>query len=245
MAVIASGGVDDTLGALQIGAILAVYLFGIITLQAYTYFRHFPEDKIVFKALVGTVWTLELAHSALVSYEVYRVTIKLYGRPDLVERFIGLGVITVIGGFITMFCQIFFSARLWKVLPRPYAYIGIVCIVLTSIRCVGSSLLGAEAILAPNVKEFRTKWHWLITTLLTVGAAIDVTIAGAMLYFLARKRGHSLNKYVISPSLLQTLCPAPRADVEAKHPHARYLESSPGSIAVSAELVPLPQITSA
>ena len=52
MAVIASGGVDDTLGALQIGAILAVYLFGIITLQAYTYFRHFPEDKTIFKALV-------------------------------------------------------------------------------------------------------------------------------------------------------------------------------------------------
>jgi hypothetical protein len=52
MPVIAGGSLDDTLGALQIGAILAVYLFGIITLQAYTYFRHFPEDKTVFKALV-------------------------------------------------------------------------------------------------------------------------------------------------------------------------------------------------
>jgi hypothetical protein len=49
---------------------------------------------------------LELAHSALVSYEVYRVTITLYGRPDLVVRFVGLGVITVIGGFITMLCQV-------------------------------------------------------------------------------------------------------------------------------------------
>ena len=66
--------------------------------------------------------------------------------------------------------------------------------VLTTTRCIGSSLLGAEAVLAANVEEFRTKWHWLITTLLTVGAAIDVTIAGAMLYFLSSKRGHTLHK---------------------------------------------------
>jgi hypothetical protein len=104
------------------------------------------------------------------------------------------------------------------VLPRPYAYIGIACIVLTTIRCVGSSLLGAEAILAANVQEFRTEWHWLITTLLTVGAAIDVTIAGAMLYFLTRKRDHMLNKYVLFPSpnrFLQVV--SHTFGVEAKH----------------------------
>lgn len=90
--------------------------------------------------------------------------------------------------------QLFFSARVWKALPRPYAYIGIFCMVLTSIRCVASTLLGVEAILATSLDAFRIQWHWLITTLLTVGAAIDIIIAGAMLHFLIRKKGANLGR---------------------------------------------------
>lgn len=52
MVVVRRVNLHDTLGALEIGAFIAIYLFGVVTTQADTYFRSYPEDKLVFKALV-------------------------------------------------------------------------------------------------------------------------------------------------------------------------------------------------
>ena len=43
---------DNTLGALQIGSLLAVFLFGIITVQAYSYYMTFRKDRWPYKTLV-------------------------------------------------------------------------------------------------------------------------------------------------------------------------------------------------
>jgi hypothetical protein len=42
----------DTIGAVQIGAVVGTYLFGIETLQAYYYFRHYPTDGKWLKLMV-------------------------------------------------------------------------------------------------------------------------------------------------------------------------------------------------
>lgn len=42
----------DTIGAVQIGSVVGTYLFGIETLQAYYYFRHYPTDAKWIKAMV-------------------------------------------------------------------------------------------------------------------------------------------------------------------------------------------------
>ena len=43
---------NTTVGALEIGSIIAVFLFGIVTLQAHMYYISFQEDRSSFKALV-------------------------------------------------------------------------------------------------------------------------------------------------------------------------------------------------
>lgn len=42
-----------TLGALEIGAFISIFLFGIVTVQVYLYFRHFPKDNNVLKAVAS------------------------------------------------------------------------------------------------------------------------------------------------------------------------------------------------
>ncbi|KAF8167296.1 hypothetical protein B0H34DRAFT_10093 [Crassisporium funariophilum] len=200
-----STGVPDlnsTFGALQIGSLLSVFLFGIVSLQTHQYFTNFEQDKRLFKTLVIVIWLLELAHTIGVTYEVYRATIVFYGRLETVVRFPGLGVVTLLGGLITMLVQLFFSLRVWKVLPSPYRYIGLVCMVAAATRCIASIFLGCQAIIAPSITEYRIRWKWLITTLLTVGAAIDITIAVSMLYFLIKRRDSELNK---GPRLIDRL----------------------------------------
>lgn len=46
---------DDTLGALEIGAYFAFMLFGALSLQTYIYYRSFPSDLMHCKALVRLI----------------------------------------------------------------------------------------------------------------------------------------------------------------------------------------------
>jgi hypothetical protein len=44
--------VDSTLGAAFIGFAVSCFVFGVLTTQCLTYFRLFPRDKVIYKALV-------------------------------------------------------------------------------------------------------------------------------------------------------------------------------------------------
>jgi hypothetical protein len=46
---------NDTLGALQVGGTVMVFLFGIETLQTYYYFRRYPNDDLWLKLLVSNL----------------------------------------------------------------------------------------------------------------------------------------------------------------------------------------------
>ncbi|KAF8188744.1 hypothetical protein BJ912DRAFT_1143346 [Pholiota molesta] len=204
---------SNTLGALEIGSLFAIFIFGIVTVQMYTYYTTFGKDLWYYKALVASVWyaffmmsslevlelnvssrLLEIGHTLGVSYEMYRDTIVLYGEPQLLTRFQALGSTTAIGGVITLLVQGFFAMRLFHVLPKPYSYVGIFCVLLSLVRCVAAFYLTSQALTLTSVTEYRDRMGSLITTLLVVGAAIDVIIAGSMLYYLAKKRNQGLQR---------------------------------------------------
>jgi hypothetical protein len=44
---------NGSLGALEIGIVLGVFLFGIETLQTFNYYRRFPKDSNLLKATVS------------------------------------------------------------------------------------------------------------------------------------------------------------------------------------------------
>ncbi|KIM37524.1 hypothetical protein M413DRAFT_448339 [Hebeloma cylindrosporum] len=180
---------DSTIGALQIGSSFAIFLFGIVSLQAYLYYDAFPEDSWKYKVLVAAVWILELGHTVGISYEVYHASITLYGKPNELVTFPALGAVISLSGAITLLVQGYFSLRLYRVLPKPYKYIGVFCFLLSAIRCVGSIYLTFPAATARNVSQYNKDWRWLVTSLLVVGTAIDIIIAGSMSWYLAKQRG--------------------------------------------------------
>jgi len=183
----------NTIGALEIGMLIAAFLFGLVSYQAYYYFINFPEDRLYLKVLVSTVLVLEAVHTGCAAYEVYQLTITFYGKgASPTYRYFGLASMTLFGGMITMLVHLFFCARVWKVLPKPWKYIGAVCTAAALARGAGSLVLGSRAIVSKTIVEYRTNWQWLITTLLASGASIDVIIAASMLYFLLSKRNKGL-----------------------------------------------------
>ncbi|KAF8167294.1 hypothetical protein B0H34DRAFT_9929 [Crassisporium funariophilum] len=184
----------NTFGALEIGSSFAVLLFGIVTLQAHLYFSNFSEDRWGFKLLVAAVWFLELGHTILIAYEVYKTTITFYGRPEATIRFPGFGGVTIIGGLITMLVQNFFAYRVWNVLPKPWRYVGLLCATAAVARAVMSIYVGIQGIFSPSMAAHRATYQGLVTTLLVMGATIDVIIAVSMMSFLIRRRGKALTR---------------------------------------------------
>ena len=42
----------NTFGALEIGVAVAIFLFGVVTVQTFMYYQRFPDDRLHFKTLV-------------------------------------------------------------------------------------------------------------------------------------------------------------------------------------------------
>ncbi|KAF8970088.1 hypothetical protein BDZ97DRAFT_1791886 [Flammula alnicola] len=179
---------NNTIGALQIGSLFGVFLFGIVSLQTYNYYNAYRDDGWVNKPLVATIWLLEIAHTLGINYEVYRVTIILYGKPWLLGRFQGIGAVTIFGGGITLIVQTFFALRLSRLLPRPYNHTGIICIIISSLRFIATIYLTVEGIVAINMTVYREKCEWIVSATFIASAVVDITIAVSMMYFLARQR---------------------------------------------------------
>lgn len=44
---------DSTVGAIEIGALISIFLFGLVTVQTYTYVQRYPKDSLMLKLLVS------------------------------------------------------------------------------------------------------------------------------------------------------------------------------------------------
>lgn len=182
----------NTFGAFEVGTLIAVCLFGMVTVQTEFYFREFRDDKRWLKCSVALVWLLEAGHTVGVCFELYRTTIVYAGRPLEYNSFKGIGVATLLGGIITMIVQSFFSLRTWRLLPSPYRYIGLFCIIASVVRCGFSTWLSEIALTATSLVGYLVKNQWLITMLLSMGGALDVVVALSMMYFFLTKRKNAL-----------------------------------------------------
>lgn len=65
-----------TIGALVVGVFVSSFLFGIITVQVHIYFRRFPDDGLVIKALVRllSAFRTSLTHAAQVGTVWYETS---------------------------------------------------------------------------------------------------------------------------------------------------------------------------
>ncbi|KAJ3517474.1 hypothetical protein NLJ89_g472 [Agrocybe chaxingu] len=85
--------IENTFGAIEVGSFGAAFLFGIVTLQCYAYFSQYPGDSKVIRFMVPILWALECTHTALILWEVYRLTIIFYGRAGEVEQYPGFSTV--------------------------------------------------------------------------------------------------------------------------------------------------------
>ncbi|CAA7270139.1 unnamed protein product [Cyclocybe aegerita] len=182
-----------TLGALSVGVLISSFLFGIVTVQAYVYYTRFPEDQMKLKILVAVVWLFELAHCISICHSLYSLTISHYGDPRaLVRPPSTLFLAIIFSGVIGPLVQAFFAERVRVVSGQ--LIIPIICWTLSAVRLAMSLVAASEAFQMTTLAQYQKEWKWLLTTVLAIGAAVDIIVAAALCYHLRIQRSNSHEK---------------------------------------------------
>lgn len=96
--------------------------------------------------------------------------------------------------FWRVFVKAWFAYRVLKFSER--LYIPVFCWFLSFLRCVATVVVAIEAFPAPSIIAFERQWQWLLTFILTVGAAVDIIIAVSFCYFIKQHRATSFGRTV-------------------------------------------------
>ncbi|KAJ7155248.1 hypothetical protein C8R46DRAFT_1356472 [Mycena filopes] len=185
---------DSTLGAVEVGTLLSIFLFGIVTVQVSSYYRNFPNDPWSIKLLVVGIWTVELLHTGLTCANTYTKTITFFGTEA--EQFVlstsfnlSMILVAVIGPVV----QAFYAYRIFKLAHR--ALIPMACWALSLVRFVNLLGIAIAAFATGNLPEFKARFSWLVISSLVLSAFTDILITGTTCYYLVQaNRGQQYRK---------------------------------------------------
>ncbi|KAJ7126013.1 hypothetical protein C8R44DRAFT_874397 [Mycena epipterygia] len=191
-----SPALDGSLGALEIGAVAGTFLFGILTLQTFNYYRQFPGDSKYLKLTIAILWLFELAHTICLQQGIYEMTVTFYGQPSsqiILNPPQSHIVAMFFNGAIDAMVQIFFGNRIRVLSGRLHVFF--LCIVLAILRFACNILVMSSFwIYDMGYAALQSKVHWEVVAACTLGPAGDVLVAVAMCYYLWRRRNSILNQ---------------------------------------------------
>ncbi|KAJ7445331.1 hypothetical protein FB451DRAFT_1412843 [Mycena latifolia] len=177
---------DGTLGALEIGTVAGTFLFGILTLQTFNYYRQFSQDLILLKLTIGTMWFLELGHTIASLHAMYWITVTTYSRPPnafIVQPPRSLILTILFSAGTDALVQVFFGNRIRVLSGRPHVFF--LCIAMAALRFIcDMALMATIWIFNAGFTVLESRVHWVMITASTVGPTADFVIALSMCYYL-------------------------------------------------------------
>ncbi|KAJ7506580.1 hypothetical protein B0H11DRAFT_2219277 [Mycena galericulata] len=195
----------STLGALQIGVLIAYLLMGATTTQAYVYYGRFPGDSRRLKVLVAFVWACDAAHASCIGQTVYQQGITDYTHPERLDFLHKPLVVSILfNGLVGACVQGFFSFRIYSLSKSLYIpiFTGILS-VSRVLFCVLAVVYGTR----PNLTLqgfFQAQANWMPYTLWIVSTVTDLIIAAAMVHWLLRQR-HSLKNHARTVAIVDKI----------------------------------------
>jgi len=186
--------INATIGALEVGILICMFLLGVSTVQAYVYYSRFQLDNWKIKAMVASVLALEWAHSICIAHTFYTITVLEYGHIEkLVTTSISLRISIIFCSAVSSMVQMFFANRVRRFTGKPH--IAIFCYVLIVWRVGVGMVAAAGAMENTNIIVFKAKYKWIMM-FYALGTTIDLTIAISLCYSLIKHRKTSIKKTV-------------------------------------------------
>ncbi|KAH7907141.1 hypothetical protein BJ138DRAFT_1116941 [Hygrophoropsis aurantiaca] len=172
---------NNSIGAILTGAFVMAYLFGIVTVQTYQYYRKYPGDSLGLKILVASVWSLLLGHSIAVATGVFAISVMKFGQlsAETLATFpfpVGLPSSIMFSTFLAPIVQ---SSSI----QGYFAY---------RIRVISKHTYIPALFWLDSLPHMLTEYAWLIEGVVVLEAVCDTLIALTMSYYLKRERSSAL-----------------------------------------------------
>ncbi|KAJ6534616.1 hypothetical protein DFH09DRAFT_1180149 [Mycena vulgaris] len=197
--------IRETFGAIYIGVIFAAFFQGLLTVQAYIYYEHFPRDSWVLKTLVAVVWLTDLAHLGVVGTIPWHTLVVNWGNvPVLSSLNRERSIHVILVGIPSILCQAFFLHRLWKMSQKKWTLV--VPLTLASLAVFGLDFfLAIQNTINPDPTSFIHDKNEAIS-MFTIGAGTDFCIALAMVWYLQHgKTGFDKSNFILTRLIQYTV----------------------------------------
>ncbi|KAJ7842887.1 hypothetical protein B0H13DRAFT_2413251 [Mycena leptocephala] len=193
-----------TIGAAQVGCLVAVGLSAVLSFQIFLYFQIFPNDSSRYKFLVSWIWLVDMAHTALICTAVWHYAIDNYGNPAATAVIHpGFALNSIMTVNITFSVNIFYLTRIHK-LSKGNLYFTIPIAMLCFARLAVAYAGGITLFQAKTFHNFLPHKAILIATL-SVSACTELVIAGSRWYFLrCIREGYSMSHEAVDAVLVFT-----------------------------------------
>ncbi|KAI1798240.1 hypothetical protein LXA43DRAFT_1088365 [Ganoderma leucocontextum] len=213
----------NTLGAAFVGNIVAAALYGLTTLQTYTYYGRSANDPKMLKYLIGVLWIFDTLHVVLISHTVYVYAVTGFGQVlALFSPTWSVLVAIILTGTSDALVR-----AIWVLSGRNWFFCGAV---------TASSLVVLACSIAYPIKSWQA-FHsfielenisWLLYLGLASVAIADSLISAALCWLLTRKRSvfkrvenmiRILVLWSVNTSALTTFCSLMSLIMYAAFPH--------------------------
>jgi len=177
-------------GASMVGVTLSAVVFGLLTMQVWTYFRKFPKDMLPLKCLVVAAWTVQAFQVATSTHMVYFYLVDNFGTFKELsvatwDYCLYLGQVSAAAIITQMFLvwRLFLLSQHWA--PRYFICVSAVSLSLLSFST--GLFIMAKAL---EVKKFAAflPYTWAVDLWLGSASAADLIIALSMCYYLHKSR---------------------------------------------------------
>ncbi|KAI0050252.1 hypothetical protein FA95DRAFT_1603760 [Auriscalpium vulgare] len=195
-----------TLGAIVLGAFVAVALSGVVAVQAFLYFRTYRKDLTRVKLMVAAVWLLDAMHTCFVCYSAWYYVILNYGDVNVHDHIpITIALTVAVTAAVTFITHVYFSHRVYK-LSRNNAWLAAPLVALAVCRLTAALVTTAEMARLKSFKKYTASFSSVFTLGLALSSAIDVFITVAMCFYLQHSRtGFSNMDHVIDLIMIYTV----------------------------------------
>ncbi|TFK56342.1 hypothetical protein OE88DRAFT_1649565 [Heliocybe sulcata] len=198
--------VEKALGAVLLGGLISLGLAGIVSMQAFLYFRLFSNDYRRVKAAVSVVWAFDMIHSGLICAGAWQYIIQSWGNDATLDTIpIPIALTIIVTAVVTFIVHSFFTHRVLVLSKHNWVICGPMW-VLAFFRLVCASTTTALMINLQSFDLFMSRWRWIFTLGLATSAAVDILIAASLCAYLRSSRtGFSSMDHIIDTIMLYTI----------------------------------------
>ncbi|KAI0767391.1 hypothetical protein C8Q74DRAFT_1280112 [Fomes fomentarius] len=179
----------NTLGALYLGTIFSIILYGCTLNQTYRYFRLYPKDFALLKGLVIILCISDTIHTISTAAACYFRMITLFLLPqNLTIGHWSTRLITPLTIITILACQSFYVHRVWMIGPR---YRSIRIIVFIAIFCMVVFFGFGCAITVEGFKRDLEQFKhvtWMVSIFYGVAVLVDILLTTTLIAVLLKSR---------------------------------------------------------